>query len=82
VSGTVVATEAISKAKISRSVPQLRRLHVLTVSDHVLGLIGALVSVAAFLGSICGVFLRWLLRVEHRFTRLEQEVFGREETAT
>lgn len=52
------------------------------ISDHSAGLIGAVASFGGFLGIVCGALLRFLLRVEHRFTRLEQAVFGKEETPT
>lgn len=52
----------------------------MAINDHVVGLISAVATVGAVLGHFCGFLLRWVLRLEHRLTRLEQEVF--EESAT
>lgn len=54
----------------------------MAIDDHVLGIVRAVVASASLLGSILGGFLRWILRNEHRLSRLEQAVFGKDETPT
>lgn len=52
------------------------------VTDHAVSVVSAVATVGGVLGGFLGVLLRWLLRNEHRISRLEQQVFGREESPT